>query len=65
MSNEPVVSLVVGLIAATGALLAAFGVDLTAEQTAALSGFAVAALGLAVYVRSRVTPTRKQPKGSA
>lgn len=61
MRQEPVVTLVVALIAAAGGLLAAFGVDVTGEQIAALSTFAVAAIGLAVFVRSRVTPT---PKGS-
>lgn len=59
MSNEPVVSLVVGLIAAGAAVLAAFGVPITAEQVAALSGFAAAALGVAFYVRAKVTPTKK------
>lgn len=61
MSNEPVVSLVVGMIAAGAAVLAAFGVPVTAEQIAALSGFAAAALGVTFYVRSKVTPTAKAP----
>lgn len=64
MSNEPVVSLVVGLIAAGAAVLAAFGVPVTAEQIAALTGFAAAALGVAVYVRSKVTPTGKATPGA-
>ena len=59
MSNEPVISMVVALIAAGGALLAAFGVDLTTDQIAAISAFAVAALALAAWVRSQVTPTAK------
>lgn len=60
MSNEPVVSLVVGLIVAGAALLVAFGVPVTGEQVTALSGFAAAALGVAFYVRSKVTPTKKE-----
>jgi len=63
MPGEPVVTLVVALIAAAGGLLAAFGVDLSAAQIEALTGFAVAALGLAFYVRARVTPTRKRKAG--
>ncbi len=59
MSTEPVVSLILGLIAAGIALLVAFGVDLTTEQIAAITAFATAALGLGVYVRSKVTPTAK------
>lgn len=59
MTNEPVVSLVLGLIAATAGLLTAFGVDLTPEQIAALGTFAGAALGVAFFVRAKVTPTGK------
>lgn len=59
MTNEPVMTLVVALIAAGAGLLAAFGVDVTAEQTAALSAFAVAALGLGVWVRSKVFPVAR------
>jgi adenine-specific DNA glycosylase len=59
MSQEPVMTLIVSLIAASGALLAAFGVEVTPEQIAALSTFAVAAIGLGLWVRSRVTPTCK------
>jgi len=60
MSNEPVVSLVVGLIATGAALLAAFGVPVTGEQIAALSAFATAAVGVAVYVRSKVSPVNRK-----
>lgn len=60
MKNEPVMTLVVALIAAGGGLLAAFGVDVTGEQIGAISAFAVAAIGLGVWVRSKVTPTGKQ-----
>jgi hypothetical protein len=65
MNNEPVVSLVVGLITAGAAVLVAFGVHVTPEQIAALCGFAAAALGVGFYVRSKVTPTRKLPGGEA
>ena len=53
--NEP--ALLSGLIVALLSLLAAFGLDLTAEQTAAIT--AVTGAGLALFVRSRVTPIRK------
>lgn len=59
VSNEPVVGLVLGLVAAGVALLVAFGVDITPEQGAAIAGFVAAALGLGLYVRSKVTPTKK------
>jgi uncharacterized membrane protein len=59
MKNEPVMTLIVALIVAAGGLLAAFGVNVTDEQIAALSAFAVAALGLGVWVRSKVAPTTK------
>lgn len=63
MKKEPVMTLVVALIAAAGGLLAAFGVNVTDAQVAALSTFAVAALGLGVWVRSKVRPTAKAPAG--
>lgn len=63
MTREPVVSLVVGLIVAACALLVAFGVPVTPEQVTALGGFAVAAIGLAVWVRSKVRPTAKGEAG--
>lgn len=59
MSNEPVMSLVIGLVTAACALLIAFGVPLTTEQTAAIVAFAGAAIGLGVWVRSKVTPTKE------
>jgi hypothetical protein len=59
MKNEPVLVLVTALIVAGGGLLAAFGVNVTDEQIAALSAFAVAALGLGVWVRSKVAPVAK------
>jgi hypothetical protein len=62
MTKEPVMSLVLGLIAAAGVMLTAFGVNVTPAQTAAIGGFAVAALALGLYVRSRVTPDTKKRK---
>lgn len=59
MNTEPVIALVLGMIAAGIALLAAFGVNVTEEQTAAIGGFAAAALAFGFYVRSKVTPTAK------
>lgn len=53
--NEP--ALISGLIVVLLNLGAAFGLDLTGEQTAAIS--AVSAAILALVVRSQVTPTRK------
>jgi hypothetical protein len=58
MKSEPVVTLVLGLVAAGVALLVAFGVDITQAQGAAIGGFVVAALALGVFVRSKVTPTK-------
>jgi hypothetical protein len=60
MSKEPVMTLAVAFIAAACGLLAAFGVDVTPEQAGALGAFAVAALTLGAWVRSMVTPTKKE-----
>ena len=51
--REP--ALVVGFVAATIALATAFGLDLTKEQTGAITAFVVAAL--AFVTRSQVSPT--------
>lgn len=59
LQNNPVLVMVTGFVAAAVALLVAFGVDVTAEQSAAISGFVVAVYVVAVYVRSKVTPNRK------
>ena len=53
--NEP--ALLSGLVVVLLNLGAAFGLDLTAEQTAAIT--ATSAAVLAVLVRKQVTPTRK------
>lgn len=52
--REP--ALVVGLVQAILALVVAFGLDLSGEQTAAI--LAVTAAVLAFVVRSQVTPTQ-------
>lgn len=57
MSKEPVVTLVLGLVGAAVALLVAFGVSITEAQCAAIGAFVVAAVGLGLYVRSKVTPS--------
>jgi uncharacterized protein (DUF697 family) len=59
MSNEPVIALVLGLIAAGIALLVAFGINITEAQAGAITAFAAAALALGFYVRAKVTPTVK------
>lgn len=55
MRREP--ALIGGLVQAVLAVAVAFGLDLTTEQQAAILGLSAAALGVAVGVRSRVTPT--------
>ena len=55
--NEP--ALVAGLIQAALGLAVAFGLDLTAEQTAGI--LAATGAALALFVRSSVTPTPSQP----
>lgn len=57
MSTEPVRTAVVALVGAGLALLVAFGVDFTVEQTAAILAFVAAAFGVGELVRARVTPT--------
>ena len=63
MRNEPVVTAagVSAVITAAIALLVAFGVHVTANQSAAIVGFVgvVAPLVLAVVARARVTPVAK------
>jgi hypothetical protein len=56
LRNEPV--LVTGLLTAVLALLAAFGLPLSDEQVGSI--LAVAAAGLALVARRKVTPTRKR-----
>lgn len=54
--REPVVTATLGFVAAVIATLVAFGVTLTEEQVHALRTLGEAALVLAFYVRSKVTP---------
>lgn len=61
MKSEPLVTtaVVTSLVGAVLALLSAFGVPLSHEQQAAISGLAlvVAPLVVALVVRPRVTPS--------
>jgi hypothetical protein len=56
MKNEPVLTAATGLVTAGVALLAAFGVEFTTEQTAAIGGFVAAVYAVALLVRSKVSP---------
>lgn len=58
--NEPVLAAIYALIVAARVLLVAFGVDLTEVQSNAIDGFVLAALGLGLVVRSKVTPVNKE-----
>lgn len=60
MSNEPVLTAITGLVAAALALLVAFGVDFTTEQTAAILAFVAAVYAVAVLVRSKVRPLKRK-----
>lgn len=55
IKNEP--ALVTTTVAALLGLLAAFGLDLSAEQTSAITTIATLAAG--ILTRTQVTPTRK------
>jgi hypothetical protein len=63
VSREPLVTVAVltSIVGAVLALLKSFGVDISNEQQAAISGLAliVAPLLVAVFVRPRVTPVAK------
>lgn len=59
MTGEPVLVAVTGLVTAGLALLVAFGVSFTTEQTTAIGGFIAAVYAIAVLVRSKVRPERK------
>lgn len=56
MRTEPVLTILTGLVTATLALLAAFGLDFTAEQSGAIGAFVVALYGAAMWIRSKVRP---------
>jgi hypothetical protein len=59
IKNEPVMVAIVGFIAATIALLIAFGVHVTPDQREAIEAWVLAGVALAVAIRSLVSPTRK------
>lgn len=63
MSNEPVLTAtsVTAVVSAVLALAVAFGVEFTDAQVAAILGLVgtVAPLALALWARSKVTPTAK------
>lgn len=63
--EEPVIAAVGGLVAATIALLVAFGVHITAVQREAIEGWCLAVLALGIAVRSRVTPKHKAQQPGA
>jgi hypothetical protein len=60
MKNEPVLTAVIALVAATVGLLVAFGVHVTPEQRSAIEAWVTAVIGVGVWVRSKVTPAAKQ-----
>lgn len=62
IGREPVRAAILALIGAVIAVLVAFGVDLTSGQIAALTGLAIAALGIGEAVRANVTPTPNLPQ---
>jgi hypothetical protein len=64
MKNEPVLTAVIALVAATVGLLVAFGVHVTPEQRSAIEAWVVAAVSVGVYVRSKVTPAAKKASAS-
>jgi hypothetical protein len=59
VKGEPVLTVITALVVATVALLAAFGLDFTQAQTAAIVGWVAAVYGAAVLIRSRVSPVRR------
>ncbi len=59
IADNPVLTGITALVTAGIGLLVAFGVEFTAEQTAAIAGFVGATYAVAVLVRSKVKPTRK------
>lgn len=65
MKSEPVLTVITAFVAATLGLLAAFGLDFTAEQTAAIVGWVAAAYGVALLIRSRVSPVRSRAEVKA
>jgi multisubunit Na+/H+ antiporter MnhB subunit len=58
ITDEPVLTAFVAFAGTIVTLLVAFGVDLSAEQQAAIAAAVTAGLVLAVAVRSVVTPDK-------
>ena len=58
MKSEPVLVAVTAFVAAALTLLIAFDVEITKDQVGAIIGFVAAGYGIALIVRSKVTPTR-------
>lgn len=59
LANEPLRVRLYGALAALLPLLAAFGVDITKAQSAAILGFAyVVLIGVTEAARAKVTPNR-------
>lgn len=62
ITDEPVVTAILALLASAFGLALAFGVHLTGLQIAAVSQFVQAALVIAFLVRAKVTPESRLPK---
>lgn len=62
MSGEPVLTVITAFVAATIGVLAAFGLDFTAAQVGAITGWVAAAYGGALLIRSRVRPVAARRK---
>jgi hypothetical protein len=58
IQNEPVLTAIYTLIVAARVMVMAFGVHMTDDQVAATDGFVLAALGLGLIIRNKVTPNR-------
>lgn len=61
MMTEPVLAAITALVAAAIVLLVAFGVNISDDQKEAIGAFIVALYGVAVFIRSKVTPTAVVP----
>lgn len=57
--REPVLTAATAIVTAGVSLLAALGVEVDAQVAEALVPFIVAVYGVALLVRSQVTPTKK------
>lgn len=56
MRSEPVLTVISGLVMASLALLAAFGLDFTTEQIGAIGTFVAALYAAALLIRAKVSP---------